>query len=97
MDLSFAVTESAGDTKPVPRWLSSPVSEAAFEGTIELAVVLAPESTSFPSFVTPDRRMIFIVGWVEEGISEEFEDFARTLKGVGLYTLVNIYHMSRSD
>ena len=61
-DLSLVRFESVGDATPVPRWLSSPVSEPALEGAIEPSAVLAPDSIIWPSLPTPARRMIFMVG-----------------------------------
>ena len=61
-DLSLARLESVGDATPVPRWLSSPVSEPALEGTVEPSAVLAPDSIVWPSLPRPARRMIVMVG-----------------------------------
>ena len=61
-DLSLARFESVGDATPVPRWLSSPVSEPAFEGTIEPSAVVAPDSTLWASLPKPARRIIVMVG-----------------------------------
>ena len=63
---SLARFESVGDATPVPRWLSSPVSEPALDGAIEPSAVLGPDSMIWPSFPTPARRMIFMGGWFED-------------------------------
>ncbi len=61
-DLALARLESVGDATPVPRCISSPVSEPALEGTVEPSAVLAPESMGCPSLPNPARRMIVMVG-----------------------------------
>lgn len=61
-DLSLARFESVGDATPVPRWLSSPVSEPALDGAIEPSAVFAPDSKIWPSLPKPARRMIIMVG-----------------------------------
>ena len=84
-DLSLATFESVGDATPVPRWLSSPVSEPALEGTIEPSAVFVPDSTLWPSLPKPARRMIVMVGCEEDWTSEGSGGFgARALNGGGL-------------
>lgn len=85
MDLSLAGVASTGDSNPLRSSslvFSAPTSDVAFDGTEELAAVLAPAEA--PLTGRPALRIIFIAGALGGGVFVELEGVGIVPKGGGL-------------
>ena len=81
LDLSLADVTAVGDITLSSLVASAPASEVVFEGTEELAVVLAPAD----AFAAPNvRRMILTAAGPARGAALPLILLASTPKGTGL-------------